>query len=72
MSEDKSEAAPSTPTEKRDWHTLAERAAHESDPKKLIDLVQRLCDMLDEERAARSGLHSTTANNDGSPGTNSK
>ena len=65
MSEDKGEAAPSTAREERDWHTLAEKASHESDPKRLIDLVQRLCNVLDEERAARSGSHSTSARKDG-------
>lgn len=33
-----------------DWHKIAERAANETDPKKLALLVQALCDRLDELR----------------------
>jgi hypothetical protein len=36
-----------------DWHEIAERAANETDPKKLALLVQALCDRLDELRRAR-------------------
>lgn len=31
-----------------DWCQIAERAAQESDPKKLIQLVRALCDRLQE------------------------
>lgn len=31
-----------------DWCLIAERAAQESDPKKLIQLVRALCDRLQE------------------------
>lgn len=31
-----------------DWHEIAERAAGETDPKKLALLVKALCDRLDE------------------------
>lgn len=31
-----------------DWCKIAERAAQESDPKKLIQLVRALCDRLQE------------------------
>ena len=33
-----------------DWHEIAERAANETDPRKLALLVQALCDRLDELR----------------------
>lgn len=36
-----------------DWHEIAERAANETDPKKLALLVQALCDRLDELRRVR-------------------
>jgi len=36
-----------------DWHEIAERAANETDPKKLALLVKALCDRLDELRQAR-------------------
>lgn len=72
MSEGNDKPRRITPGEERDWHALAEKASHESDPKTLIDLVQRLCHVLDEERAARSGLHSTTAPKNDSLGAGSK
>ena len=31
-----------------DWHALAERAATETDPKKLALLIKALCDRLDQ------------------------
>jgi hypothetical protein len=68
VSQENNKPSPSTRAEGRDWHELAEKASHENDPKKLIDLVQRLCDVLDEERAARAGPHSTTATKDGATG----
>ena len=37
-----------------DWRELAEKASHETNPKKLIHLVQRLCDELDKETSARN------------------
>lgn len=36
------------PPEVPDWCLIAERAAQESDPKKLIQLVRALCDRLQE------------------------
>jgi len=36
-----------------DWHEIAERAANETDPKKLALLVKALFDRLDELRQAR-------------------
>jgi hypothetical protein len=39
-----------------DWCDIAERAAKESDPKKLIQLVRALCDRLQEaERMKKKG-----------------
>jgi hypothetical protein len=37
-----------------DWRELAEKASHEMNPKKLIRLVERLCDELDRETFARN------------------
>jgi hypothetical protein len=37
-----------------DWRELAEKASHEMNPKKLIRLVERLCDELDRETSARN------------------
>ena len=36
-----------------EWRELAEEASHEMNPKKLIHLVQRLCDKLDKQSSAR-------------------
>jgi hypothetical protein len=36
-----------------DWCRIAERAAQESDPKKLIQLVRALCDRLQKAEAAK-------------------
>ena len=36
------------PTEVPDWCQIADRAAKESDPKKLVQLVRALCDRLQE------------------------
>jgi hypothetical protein len=37
-----------------DWHKIAESAAEEKDPKKLAQLIQALCDRLEELQHARS------------------
>lgn len=37
-----------------DWHEIAERAAGETDPKKLALLVKALCDRLDELKRLKS------------------
>jgi len=52
VSDDQITPNPLTPGGDRDWRQLAEKASHENDPKKLIDLVKRLCEVLDEEKAA--------------------
>ena len=36
-----------------DWHEIAERAATETDPKKLALLVKALCDRLHELRRSK-------------------
>jgi len=36
-----------------DWHKIAERASEESDPKRLLQLVQALCDRLEELQRSR-------------------
>jgi uncharacterized protein (DUF2461 family) len=40
----------SSQTSDRDWRDLAERAAREMDPLQLTELVNQLCDKLDEAR----------------------
>jgi hypothetical protein len=37
-----------------DWCKIAERAAQESDPKKLIQLVRALCDRLQQAEEKRN------------------
>jgi hypothetical protein len=45
-----------------DWCDVAERAAKESDPKKLIQLVRALCDRLQEaERMKKKGSQPSPA-----------
>ena len=45
-----------------DWCDIADRAAKESDPKKLIQLVRALCDRLQEaERMKRKGSQPSPA-----------
>jgi hypothetical protein len=45
-----------------DWCEIAERAAKESDPKKLIQLVRVLCDRLQEaERSKKKGSQLSAA-----------
>ena len=39
----------------RDWRELAERAAREMDPSRLTELVNQLCDKLDEARPHSAG-----------------
>lgn len=41
------------------WHKIAEKAAEEKDPKKLAQLIQALCDRLEELQRARSQAQST-------------
>jgi hypothetical protein len=43
---------PSKP-DSEDWRALAERASKETDPKKMLELVQRLCDALEQCKAER-------------------
>lgn len=37
-----------------DWRKIAERASEEKDPKKLAQLIQALCDRLEELQRSRS------------------
>lgn len=53
---------PSSPSEMEGWRELAEKASQEGDPNKLLALVQRLCDALDQERGARASPHSPHPN----------
>ncbi len=43
------------------WREIAEKAAKEPDPSKLIKLVETLCDKLDEREALRKRLRKPTA-----------
>ena len=45
--------SPSQPSD-QEWRELAERAARERDPFRLTELVNQLCDKLDEARPRRS------------------
>ena len=52
-----------------DWCQIAERAAQESDPKKLIQLVRALCDRLQEaenrkQKRREPGTNATRRNGD--------
>jgi len=49
MLDDKKPKSPSPRWE--DWREIAERASNETDPKKLIQLVRQLCDVLDQHEA---------------------
>jgi hypothetical protein len=31
----------------KSWREVAERASHESDPQKLMEMIKQLCDLLD-------------------------
>jgi len=41
------------PNQPESWRDLAQKASSEKDPKKLLQLVQELCDRLDQESATR-------------------
>ena len=53
MSQNYKTEKPAESTNSHDWRELAEKASHEMNSKKLIHLVQRLCDELDKETSAR-------------------
>jgi len=38
-----------------DWRKLAEEASNEKDPRKLVDMVERLCNLLDQQKKRRAG-----------------
>ena len=47
---------PATAGDAEEWREIAQKAANEKDPKKLIKLVENLCDALEEQNAARKRL----------------
>jgi hypothetical protein len=42
-----------TPPEGKEWQQLADLASKETDPQKLIELVQQLCDALETHESTR-------------------
>lgn len=52
-----------------DWRELAQRIQHETDSKKMIELVQQLLDRYDEEKRTRQGnlLPPENSKSSGSP-----
>ena len=52
MSQNRNGSNPLAATKKENWRTLAEKASNEMDPKKLVDLVQRLGEELDRHGSA--------------------
>ena len=62
MSEDDSPKKPAArASDTEDWRDIAEKAANEKDPHKLIQLVATLCDKLDEQDAVRKRSRKPTA-----------
>jgi len=49
---------PPIPPEKEEWREIAERASNETDPSKLLRLIEELCSKLEEREAHRKGPHS--------------
>jgi benzoyl-CoA reductase/2-hydroxyglutaryl-CoA dehydratase subunit BcrC/BadD/HgdB len=47
----KPKATTPTPTGLEDWRKIAARASTETDPDKLLTLVQELCDILEKREA---------------------
>ncbi len=43
----------SEPPVQEEWRDIAEKASHEQDPRKLLKLVDALCDTLDQRAAAQ-------------------
>jgi len=52
---------PATASDPEEWREIAQKAANEKDPQKLIRLVENLCDKLDEQDALRKRLRKPTA-----------
>jgi hypothetical protein len=46
-------ATPATETQPEDWRKIAERASKETNPEKLLSLVQELCAILEQRTAER-------------------
>jgi hypothetical protein len=47
-----------------DWRSIAEQASKETDPAKLMTLVENLCCALDGERRQKSELANASSGND--------
>jgi hypothetical protein len=47
-----------------DWRSIAEQASKETDPVKLMTLVEKLCCTLDGERRQKSQLATASSGND--------
>ncbi len=57
---------PLSPSTASDWRELASRASKEADPQKLSQLVQQLCDRLDEiEQQKKKPAQNAAAGHDG-------
>lgn len=55
-----------SPSTTSDWRELASRASKEADPEKLSQLVQQLCDRLDEiEQQKKKPPQNAAADHDG-------
>lgn len=50
--------------EEGDWRSIAEQASKETDPAKLMTLVEKLCCALDRERSQKSQLATASSGND--------
>jgi len=46
---------PPIPPEKEEWREIAGRASNETDPNKLLRLIEELCSKLEEREANRKG-----------------
>jgi hypothetical protein len=49
----KSSTIPLSTTTSDDWREIAARAANEKDPTKLLQLVEHLCEELEQQSSAR-------------------
>ena len=49
------ESSSTKPVAPADWRELAQEATQEPDGKKLVDIVRRICDTLDQEDERKKG-----------------
>jgi hypothetical protein len=56
MQDDKKELPNLPPSDAPSWRQLAERASKEPDPTKLVQLVQELCDQLEQAEQQKKNL----------------